>query len=196
MQDTVSDVAMMTAMVRGTTGVPDRTEMKLVPITDPGLRRAAERFDFTAPPVDPAKLAGDMVSTLYSLGGYGLTACQVGLPWSVFAIVGDPPYVCFNPRIVWRSDETTRMPEACLSMPGIVLDTERSTGVRLRFQTPSGATTTKTFEGLSAIVVQHEMCHIEGRSPFSGSSRMKLDMAIRKASKRGFKYSLSDVAWG
>jgi peptide deformylase len=48
---------------------------------------------------------------------------------------------------------------------------------------------TRTFSGKDARVIQHEMDHLEGIAYWDGISKLKFDMAIKDAKKRGFDYS-------
>jgi peptide deformylase len=96
---------------------------------------------------------------------------------------GGQVYACFNPRIVMLSIERTSMKEGCLSFPGLVLDIERPTVCKVRYTQPNGQTVTKEFTGMTARVVQHEVDHLRGRLFTSYVSKLKLDMAVRKAKK-------------
>ena len=60
-----------------------------------------DNFDFKNPPIDPVNLSASMVQTMRKLGGYGLSANQVGLPLKMFVIEGEPAYAIFNPRITY-----------------------------------------------------------------------------------------------
>jgi peptide deformylase len=157
--------------------------LEFVPPDDPLLYQETREFDFTDPPVDPNQLALDLVTTLWEKNALGVSANQVGLPWRVFVMRAEVPYVCFNPRIVHRSDEEQELEEACLSYPGLIYKARRPRSIRVRFQTPSGNISSMTFNGMSARVFEHEMDHMHGRPPFTGIGRLKIDSAVRKARK-------------
>ena len=166
------------------------TIMELVKETDPILTTPTEAFDFDNPPLDPEKLAMDLVEFMRGKGGVGIAANQVGLPYSVFAMDGEPAHVCFNPRIINMSEETIVLEEGCLSWPGLILPIERSRHVRIRFTGPNGETFTKQFINMTARIIQHECSHLRGEVFFEGLvSRTKLSMAIKKAKKYGYDYS-------
>jgi peptide deformylase len=162
--------------------------MGLVAPGDPILRRETERFNFSEPPVDPVELARDLVETLRELGGLGLSANQVGLPWSVFAMQATPYLVCFNPRIVYRSPESTSLEEGCMSFPGLTYKASRPNTIRVRFQTPNGNVTTQTYNGMTARVFCHEEDHISGRLPFEGIGRLRMERALKRADRAGRNY--------
>jgi peptide deformylase len=60
--------------------------------------------------------------------------------------------------------------------------------IRVRFQGPDGETYSKTFTNMTARVFQHELDHLDGVTLLNGPSRLKRDMAIKKASKLGYRY--------
>jgi peptide deformylase len=136
------------------------------------------------------QLAKDMVEAMYKYGGVGVSANQLGLPWSIFAMRGMPAdFVCFNPTIAMPSNEIVKLEEACLSFPGLVLPLERPRHGRVRFAGPNGEMGSHTFTGMTYRVFQHEMCHLEGRMFFEGVSRINLERGIRQAKRKGFDYS-------
>lgn len=161
----------------------DLTNLKLIVGKDPALLEPAEKFDFNDPPCDPWDLAEALVKVMIDHNGMGLSACQVGIPYSVFAMVGEPNHVMFNPKIVDVSQEKISLEEGCLSFPGIVASIERPRHVKVRFTGPDGQTTTKKFTGMSARVILHEMDHLEGVLFFNRLSRIKREQIFKKAAK-------------
>lgn len=152
------------------------------------LRTKLETFDFADPPVDPTELAMDLVRIMAEQNGLGLSANQLGLPYRVFCMRGAPPFVCFNPRIVDRTEAETTLDEGCLSFPNLVYRAPRADAIKVRFATPNGVVTTMKFNGMTARVFQHEMMHMDGMLPFEGIGRMKLDRALTEAARRGSNY--------
>lgn len=161
----------------------DLTNLKLITGQQPILMQPAQKFDFTNPPYDPWDLAEALVKAMIDNNGMGLSACQVGIPYAVFAMVGEPNHVMFNPKIVDVSDEKISLEEGCLSFPGIMAPIERPRHVKVRFTGPDGQTTTKKFTGMSARVVLHEMDHLEGVLFFNRLSRLKREQIFKKAAK-------------
>lgn len=160
--------------------------MKLVNKNDPILKTATIHFDFFNPKFEPIQFAKDLVKFMYDNKGLGLAAPQVGVPYSIFAMRGEPEnFVCFNPRIVDYSKETIVLEEGCLSFPGLILKIERPKHIRVRFETPNGDTLTKQFTGMTARIFQHEYDHTKGKRFFDNISKLKLDMAVKKAKKLG-----------
>ena len=85
----------------------------------------------------------------------------------------------FNPKIVYMNDEKSNLEESCMSVPGVAVKVKRSTNLRVRFQTPSGGTDTKTFNGMSAKIIQHEMDHLDGIMFFNRANRYHRDKGMK-----------------
>ena len=154
--------------------------LELVKNTDPVLKQLAEPFDFENPQYDPEELAIALVDCMTRNGGIGLAAPQVGISLRVFAMASDPAFVCFNPKIVMPSEETVLLDEACLSFPGLVIKIKRPKHVRFRFNGPDGETYTKTFTGMTARCVYHEVDHLDGRTFDTLANKIHLDVAKKK----------------
>lgn len=165
----------------------------LISYKDPLLLEEMPAFDFKDPIIDPDKLCNIMLSKMNEGRGIGLSANQLGIKTKVFCMRGEPNFVCFNPRIVHMDEEQELQVEGCLSFPGLFAKVPRSTLIRVRFQTPSGASETRVFMGLTARVFQHETDHLNGKVFFRNLSKMSLQMAIKKAKKNGFTYFPIDL---
>jgi len=144
-------------------------------------------FDFNDPPVDPEKLSMAMVTAMRDHGGVGLAANQVGFNFRMFVTEGEPAFAVFNPTISFRSPNELLMDEGCLSYPDLMLKVSRPASIRVRFQDPYGNWITKQFAGMTCRVFQHEYDHLQGVDFTDKVSKMKLDMAKRKAAKRAKK---------
>ena len=154
---------------------------ELVKETDPFLREMPERFDFENPQVDPEKLEKQLVENMIHHEGWGLSANQIGIPVTAFAMmVGNDPLVVFNPEIIEFSDETTFMKEGCLSYPGLYVAIERAYGVSTRFQLADSEEQSGNFIELSARIFQHESEHMDGEIFIDNVSGYRLKAAMRK----------------
>ncbi len=60
------------------------------------------------------------------------------------------------------SDEELQMLEYCLSVPWGYRFTYRPAEVTVKFQTPKGEDVIETLQGDDAIVLQHEIDHLDG----------------------------------
>lgn len=155
--------------------------MELVNKNDRILTTKCDEFDFSNPPFDPIEFSKELVKFMYDRGGIGLAANQIGKPYRVFAMRGNPEnFVCFNPRIVQPSEQEIVLDEGCLTYPGLYLKIKRPQHVRVRFQLPNGDTRTETFTGMTARVFQHELDHLDGIIFYNRANRFHRDRALRK----------------
>jgi peptide deformylase len=155
--------------------------MKLVEYNDPILTKVCNVFDFSNPPFDPIEFSHELVKFMYDNNGLGLAANQVGVPYSVFAMRGNPDnFVCFNPKVISYSENYVSLEEGCLSRKGLIVKVKRPDSIRVRFNTPNGDVRTETFLGITARVFQHEMDHMNGELYFNKASRYHRDVAMRK----------------
>ena len=157
-----------------------KKKYNLVDETDEILSTKMDRFDFQNPPTDPEELGKELLAHMRYFGGIGLSANQLGLPYRVFVMEGDPGFVCFNPRITAHAGDEVLLEEGCLSYPGLYIKKKRPAMIRCNFQDPYGNLITKRFNGISSRIFQHEFEHLEGANFLEGISRLALDNARRK----------------
>lgn len=148
------------------------------------LTASCAAWDYSNPPEDPQQLVTEMLTIMNDSRGVGLSAPQIGKPYRVFVMRGDPNFACFNPLIVNYSADHSVLDEACLSLPSVVGKVKRSNKIRVRFHTASGGTVTKTFEGLTARVFQHEYDHLNGVLMIHRMNRYHRDKAMK-----GYSYA-------
>jgi peptide deformylase len=109
-----------------------------------------------------AKLAEEMLETMYDAPGVGLAANQVGETLRLFVYdVGDGPVVVVNPRIIESSGEWTYQ-EGCLSVPGLSWPIVRPGWIHLVGLDLDGNELSIEADELEARVFQHEMDHLDG----------------------------------
>ena len=155
--------------------------MNLVKHDDPILTIPCKPFDFANPPFDPIEFSHELVKFMYDNNGIGISANQVGVPYRIFAMRGAPEnFVCFNPKIVQRSEQEIVLEESSLTYPGLVVKIKRPQHVRVRFTVPNGETRTETFTGISARVFQQMTNNLEGIIYFNFASRYHRDTALEK----------------
>jgi peptide deformylase len=130
---------------------------------DPVLRtraRPVDRFDDAL-----ATEVEHMGRLMSDAMGVGLAATQVGVLHRVLVYrVGShgPVAALVNPEIEWKGRETEAMEEGCLSLPGVLLDVDRSVHVRVRGRDERGEQLVVEASGLEARVIQHEIDHLDG----------------------------------
>jgi len=154
---------------------------ELVKEDDPFLKEVPDVFDFDSPQVDPEKLEKQLIENMVYHRGLGLSANQIGIPVTVFAMMVDTdPLVVFNPEIIERSEETTYMREGCLSFPGLWIAIERAKTVAVKFQVFDGEEQAGSMTELSARIFQHESEHMDGDLFIDNVNKFKLKSAMRK----------------
>lgn len=121
------------------------------------------------------KLISDMEDTLraaHDPEGVGLAAPQVGVSLAVFITRPDKrakmrAYI--NPKILKMEGDSEKINhgpkttlEGCLSVDKIWSPLSRPQKVLLSYQTPDGKRQEEWFEGFKAVIVQHEVDHLNG----------------------------------
>jgi peptide deformylase len=129
-------------------------------VGDPVLRqRAAE---VTTIDGRLAKLADDMVTTMYEAPGMGLAAPQVGVEKRLFVYdIGEGPHTIVNPQIVESTGEWA-YEEGCLSVPGLSWEIIRPKEVHLTGVDLDGNEVSIEADELTARCFQHELDHLDG----------------------------------
>ena len=139
-------------------------------------------------------LIEDMFETMYAAPGIGLAAVQVGVPKRLLVIdlqepeeeEGEPvrkPLVFINPEILETSETLQPYLEGCLSVPEHYADVERPDRIRARWLDADGQPHEEEITGMLAVVLQHEMDHLQGILFIDHLSRLKRDMILRKLAK-------------
>lgn len=144
---------------------------------DPVLKKKAQPVqDFSGIPA----LAENMLETMFEARGVGLAAPQVGLSQRLFVaaeyLEDDPEegpeadlkarvkelYVMVNPVITYRAGQQSIL-EGCLSLPGLYAEgAQRDLQVRVEYQDQKGEKKVLEAEGYLAVVLQHEIDHLDG----------------------------------
>jgi peptide deformylase len=163
--------------------------LKLVIAPDPRLKMQSvpvEKIDDGI-----KKLAADMLETMYAERGIGLAAVQVGqlkrmlvvdVSWREEEGPGEQ-HVLINPEILEGDAEMNVYKEGCLSFPDQFADVERPKTVRVRHMGLDGKMYEKSYDGLLATCIQHEIDHINGIVFVDHISLPRRDMILRKLTK-------------
>ena len=116
--------------------------------------------------VDRHFISKTLIENMFHHDGVGLSANQIGMDVRAFAMVRDIEYndviVCFNPRIVTRSDECVWCEEGCLSFPDKFIDVQRPNKINVMYEDEEGREHKIKLEGFPSRVFQHEYDHLEG----------------------------------
>jgi peptide deformylase len=109
------------------------------------------------------ELIMDMFYTMLLNKGLGLAAPQIGVQKRIIVMHVDTPVVIVNPVILQYSEETSKTNEGCLSTPNVFADVKRPTVVKVGGQNELGDPVAYTIDGLQAVVIQHEIDHLDGK---------------------------------
>jgi peptide deformylase len=143
--------------------------MALLPILtypDDTLRRHTDPVDTVNKKL--RKLIDDMAETMYEAPGIGLAASQVGQLLQVVVIhvrkedEEDTGLITLvNPKIVAAQGQIS-FEEGCLSVPGYYAQVKRYQDVRVQALNPDGKSVQIEASGFLAVVLQHELDHLNG----------------------------------
>jgi len=167
---------------------------KLVDFYDPILRQPTipVKLETAADRKNADTVALSLAETLSKSQGLGLSANQCGRTERMFAInMGEQIWTLINPEIIEKSDTLSDMSEGCLSYPGLYLKLKRPDHIKIKFQAINGEWIEQEFDGLTAVCVQHEIDHLDGKMFTDLVSPIKLDLAKKKVKqnmKRWKKY--------
>ena len=171
----------------------EKRELKLIPPNDPRVLSAIAPFQNDMLKEegfkDRKELSDAMFDAMKKYGGIGLSANQVGLPFNMF-VLGDHlqlenglKMACFNPMIISSSEEKVVMKEGCLTFPFLWLSITRPRKVVVKYEDENGELKEGHLDGMMSRIFQHEYDHMLGRVFTEYASKMKLDMAYKKAEK-------------
>lgn len=138
----------------------------------------------------------DMAETMYAAPGVGLAAPQVSDGRRL--IVVDPGnekeehgglperelIAMVNPELVEHGDQTIVWEESCLSVPDMYVDVKRHKSIRVRWRDGAGQTHERDFQEFPAVVVQHEIDHLQGTTLFDRASALKRRRYLSRKKKR------------
>jgi len=156
------------------------------------LRYPDERLYKIAAPVavvddEVRRLAADLAETMYAAPGVGLAATQVNAHRQVIVIdisdSRDQLLTLINPQILAAEGEQ-ECEEGCLSVPGIYDKVIRAAKVKVRALGTDGAAFELDADGLLAVVIQHEMDHLQGKVFVDYLSRLKQTRIRARMQKR------------
>ena len=130
-------------------------------------------------------LAEEMLATMRKHEGVGLAANQVGrLKRILVAALEDEEFVLVNPVIEDSAGTTEKEHEGCLSIPGVQVEVERLTSIKVSAQDASGTPLELEASGLLARILQHEIDHLDGVLILDRTDRESRKAAMREMRER------------
>jgi len=155
---------------------------------DPRLKKPCDPIAEITPEL--ARLADDMLETMYAAPGVGLAAPQVGVTRRMLVMdcvkvagASARPMVLVNPVVTWTSGDLSVYEEGCLSIPDQYAEIERPAEVRVRWTGLDGREQEEQFAGLWATCVQHEIDHLDGKLFIDYLRPLRRQMITRKMEK-------------
>lgn len=136
------------------------------------------------------QMIDDMAATMYEAPGIGLAAIQVG--WDKSLLIYDIAprdenrslQVLINPKIVTKVGEIISENEGCLSVPEFRADVKRAANITVEGHDREGNPIRMDADGLLAIVLQHEIDHLNGTLFIEHISSLKRQMYKRRMKKQ------------
>jgi peptide deformylase len=131
-----------------------------------------------------------MAATMYDAPGVGLAAIQVGWDKSLLLYDISPRqqgrslHVLINPKIITKEGEVVSENEGCLSVPDFRADVRRAASITVEGHDREGNPLKIDAQGLLAIVLQHEIDHLNGTLFIERISSLKRQMYKRRIKKQ------------
>ena len=140
-------------------------------------------------------LIKDMGETMFAESGVGLAAPQVGINKRLFVYdshAADPDYdgeaqeitALINPEIIEKRGSFISENEGCLSVIDYRADVKRAESVTVRAQNIDGKKLEFDADGLLAVIMQHEIDHLDGVLFIDRISSLKRSMYKKRLMKK------------
>lgn len=162
--------------------------LRILTVPDPALKKTAHPVGAVTPRI--RTLADDLAETMNCMKNcVGIAAPQVGESVRLIVInAGRNPRanapdllrVLIDPRITFFSEEKRLGREGCLSVPDLTGNVSRSTGVTVEALDPQGRPCRIAATGFEAVVLQHEIDHLDGHLFIDRVSSFQTDVFRRK----------------
>ncbi len=135
-------------------------EEKLINYYSPVLRKKAKKVRAGE---ETDNLIERMKNVLQREDGIGLAAPQIGVSRRVIVLKSENDFIAFlNPKIIKKSKEIITCKEGCLSMKGVWIDVIRAKKIKVAAENEKGKAIEIDGEDMMAIVLQHEIDHLDG----------------------------------
>ena len=139
---------------------------------------------------DLEQFENDMVKLMLDENGMGLAANQIGITKRFFAIGHEAfdtmskPAIIYNPKILKSSKDKVIDLEGCLSFKNVWLKVERPRKVEVQYELSNGQIHMAELDGMESKCFQHEVDHLDGITFDKRVSKLKWEMAKKKAEKK------------
>lgn len=136
------------------------------------------------------KLIEGMAQTMYAAPGVGLAAVQIGSKKSILVYDIAPRdekrdlHVLINPKMVTQEGEILSENEGCLSIPDYRADVKRARSILVEGVDREGNPVRMEAEDFLAIVLQHEIDHLNGILILDRISKLKRELFKKRIQKQ------------
>lgn len=135
------------------------------------------------------QLIEDMVETMFDAPGSGLAAIQVGVNKQIIVVnttaTEEEPswYALINPRITEKDGYFLSEDEGCLSVPELRANVKRASKIKVEALDVEGKPVSMDVDGFHAVILQHEIDHVNGVLFVDYLSALKRNMYKKKIKK-------------
>ena len=160
--------------------------LEIVKYPDPRLAKKCAEVAEVTPRL--RALIEDMVETMYEKDGVGLAAPQVGHNIRLITVDDTGPKERKAQRILVKPESVEgegvkESEESCLSVPAFSTKIKRKETVTVKAQDENGQDVRIRAEGLLAVILQHEIDHLDGKVFVDHAGRLKRALYDKKIAK-------------
>ena len=162
--------------------------MEILTYPDTFLKQSAKQIENIDEKIQ--KIINGMYETITVNPGLGLAAIQVGVDKSILIydeLPGEEKQLLkalINPRIITREGSLISENEGCLSVPDLRANVKRFARVLVEGVDEKGSPLRIEAEGLLAIILQHEIDHLNGTLFLDRVSALKRGLYKKRVKKR------------
>ena len=166
------------------------TFRKILKWPDQSLREVSDEAS-----LDDKIIVGDLLDTFRVVGGYGLSAPQIGFKKRIIVINEDllkgedkglKEKIMINPSIV-RQEGKKNFKESCFSIEEATFEVERFSNIEFTYTSVNGDLKKESASGYHAVCIQHEIDHLNGILMLDKLSNLKKTMFLKKKKKSNLK---------
>ncbi|MCD4743870.1 MAG: peptide deformylase [Desulfobacteraceae bacterium] len=173
------------------------TILKILQYPEASLLQPSGPVEITDGKIDDKirTLIKDMGETMFQAPGVGLAAPQIGINKRIIVYDAmaegseeenpDKKFKALvNPEIIKKSGSIVSENEACLSVPDFKSNVKRFESVTVKGENAEGEKLEFNVEGIFAIIMQHEIDHLDGILFFERVSSLKRRMYKKRIAKK------------
>jgi len=128
------------------------------------------------------QLIDTLKTMVIDFNAFGLAANQIGEEEPIVMINADFKGIMINPVITQQSNEIKSI-ERCLSFPGVEVTVKRFNNITVQYLNEDFEEIVQDFDGTNAIVIEHEVDHINGITFYKRASAVDKPKILRKLNK-------------